>query len=170
MVDLVDENGNIVDTKKRRQINKGSDLYHTVFVVLKTPDNLLILSKIPRRQDLPNLYEGALGPTVSTIRRHQETPETAANRALKNELFIDTLGLSHLGDSYSVLPDGHKKYMSVYCGNTSLPDNFSRKDIEELTVLSRIEILQDLENYQDKFSLTFLEIWKNYQQKLFPTK
>jgi len=166
LVDLIDENGRTVGNKQRQEINKSVDLYHTVFVVLCTPDHKLILSKIPERTDLPNVYAGRLGATVATIRRHNETPDEAGIRAVNTELFIKTTQLKHLGDTYLILPDGHRNYMSVYKCTHTMPEDFSNKDIETLQAFSQGEFDNAIGTDKGKFSLTFLAIWQKYQENL----
>ena len=168
LVDLVDENGVVTGTKQRQLIDKATDLYHTVFNVLRTPDHKLILSKIPQRTDLPNLYFGLLGATAATIRRHDETAAAAAKRAANDELYITDAQLTHLGDRYLVLPDGHRKYMSVFVGTYPVPTDYSHTDIEDLVSFDRHTLQETLENHKDQFSLTFLAIWQQYQQDILP--
>jgi len=169
LVDLVDKDGTVLGSKRRQEINKATDLYHTVFVILRTPDQELILSKIPYRKDLPNLYPGSIGATVATIRRHDETPDEAGLRAVKNELFIEGISLEYLGDTYLELPDGHKKYTSVYCATHPIPDDFSHTDIEDLVTFAHLELSNAVQSNKDQFALTFLAIWQKYEQDLLPT-
>lgn len=159
--------GTIVGTKQRQQINKQIDLYHTVFTMLKTPDNKLVLSKIPDRKDLPNLYPGKLGATAVTIRRHDEAADIASIRAVKNELLIEDTKPAHLGNSYLVLSDGRKKYMSVFLATHETPMDFSRQDIESLATFSNADLDQAIESDESQFTLTFLAIWNKYRENLF---
>jgi hypothetical protein len=166
LVDIVNEDGTVASTKTRQEIDKKTDLYHTVFVILKTPANKVVLSKIPDREDLPNLYAGTLGPTVSTIRRHEETDDEAGMRAVKRELYIEDLSLTKLGEDYLVLPDGHRKYMSVYLGTHSLPSEFSHEDIESLNPLNSDEIEEQLKTKPEIIAPTFQAIWQKYKKDL----
>lgn len=167
LVDLVDKTGAVVGGKKRREINKAIDLYHTVFVILCTPDRKLILSKIPSREDLPNRYSAKLGATVATIRRHKESPEQASRRAVKSELLVDDVHLRHLEDTYLELPDGHATYASIYCGTCSAPKDFSRRDIEQLATFSQDGLDNMTRQNGAMFAPTFLAIWRKYREKLF---
>jgi hypothetical protein len=167
LVDLVDENGTIVGSKPRREINKSTDLYHTVFVILRTRGNELILSKIPERKDLPNIYPGSIGATAATIRRHNETPGQASIRAVKNELYIEDAQLTHLSDGYAVLPDGRENYMSVYRGTHSAPEEFSHIDIGSFVTFGQVELDDALRSNRGQFAPTFLAIWQKCQKGLF---
>ena len=167
LVDLVDESGIVVGSKQRQEINKAADLYHTVFVILRTPAQELILSKIPDRKDLPNLYPGCIGATVATIRRHDETPDEASLRAVRNELFTKDIQLTRLVDMYLELAAGSKRYMSAYCGTHPMPEDFSHKDIESLVAFDRAELEDAIQSKKDQFALTFLTIWQKCQAELF---
>jgi hypothetical protein len=59
LVDIVTIGGDVVGQKPRKAIDKMHDIYHGVYVIVQTPDGMLLLSTIPRRNDLPNLYAGA---------------------------------------------------------------------------------------------------------------
>jgi hypothetical protein len=167
LVDLVDKDGNVVGNKQRQEIDKTIDLYHTVFVVISTPDNKLILSKIPSRTDLPNLYAGNIGATVATIRRHNETADEASSRVVNAELFIKEVQLTHIGDTHLMLPDERNMYASVYRGIHVTPKDFSHKDIESLLVLNRSDLDEAVRVDKTRFSSTFLAIWQKYKNNLF---
>src|ERR1700704_6083090 len=51
LVDLVDENGLVVGTKQRRDIDKNRDTYHSVYTMLVSPVGQVILARIPNRKD-----------------------------------------------------------------------------------------------------------------------
>jgi hypothetical protein len=168
LVDLVDETGMVAGTKPRQEINKETDLYHTVFVQLRTPDDKLVLSRIPARTDLPNLYAGLLGITVATIRRHGETADEASKRAIKNELYLENVPLNKIGETYLILPDGHRKYMTLYIGSHPVPEDFSRTDLESLHAFSRSELDAAISSDKSQFGLPFLAIWQAYGGQLLP--
>jgi len=92
----------------------------------------------------------------------------AAKRAANDELYITDAQLTHLGDRYLVLPDGHRKYMSVFVGTYPVPTDYSHTDIEDLVSFDRHTLQETLENHKDQFSLTFLAIWQQYQQDILP--
>src|SRR5690349_8236485 len=101
---LINDRGEQVGRKLRREVDKMVDLYHSVFVVVVTPDERLALSVIPTRPELPNIYAGQLGATVASICRDGESIETAARRALSEEIHLDDAQLYFLGDIFSTLP------------------------------------------------------------------
>jgi hypothetical protein len=165
-VDLVDENGSVVGAKPRRDIVKGVDLYHTVFTILITPDKQIVLSKIPVRSDLPNLYAGLLGCTVATIRRHGESPEEASSRSLNNELNLKDVTTLKLGEGFEMLGDGQRVCMSVYYSMHSEPNDVSHTDIESVRSFTRQELVQALEDHRNVFTPSFLRVWEKYGKDL----
>src|SRR5688572_21475881 len=104
-VDILDKQGRVVGQKLRRDIDKLNDIHHSVHVFLITPQGELVLSAIPAREDLPNLYPRKLGTTVATIRRSGETAQQAAVRSLARELFIDKAPVNLLGEKMFQLPE-----------------------------------------------------------------
>lgn len=166
LVDLVDEHGAIVGTKRRVAIDKTQDTYHTVFTLLVTPMGGLVLGRIPARIDLPNLYAGQLGVPVATIRRSDETPLAAAQRSLQRELFIDSAAVILVGEEMFYLPEGRQTYASVYYLVADVPQAYSRIDIDELVVLSPHELREQLQRQPQRFTPTFLKIWARFHHQL----
>lgn len=165
-VDLVDETGAIIGTKERAAIDKRMDLYHTVFVLLRTPDEKLVLGKIPVRRDLPNLYSEKFGFTAATIRRHDELADQASKRALGKELGIVGTIPVHIKDSYIYLTDGHRSYVSVYVAKHTMPIDFTRTDIANLRAFSLGELDNELTTHPERFAPTFLELWSTCRKGL----
>lgn len=169
LVDLVSETGAVVGVKKRSEIDKLTDLYHAVFVVLCTPDGKLLLSEIPQRKDLPNLYAGKIGLTAGTIRRHNETPSEAASRVAKKELGIQNIHLTYVGENFLMLPDGHQRYISIYRALHALTNAFNHMDIESIDAFSKPELDDALKANPASFTPIFLAVWQKYQTELLPT-
>jgi len=161
-VDLVNEQGLPIGTKTRQEIQKATDLYHTIFVLLNTPEGRLLLTEIPERTDLPNMYPGLLGVTVATIRRHLETPDQAASRAVAKEVYIEDLPLTKMGDHYTELPDGRRQYISLYSGVHAMPEEYSHTDISNLQAFTPDEITKNLATEPQRFAPAFVDIWQRY--------
>jgi hypothetical protein len=167
-VDILDEKGKVVGQKKRVDLNKYLDIYHSSNVILITPDGQLVLQTIPINDLLPNVYIGRIG-TIATIVRSGETPKVAAERCVSRELFIDGMPLTHLGSKMHNLIDGRKSYVSAYYGIAEPPNNFSVIDIESLVVMSPHE-LDDLVAVKDpmqRVAINLVTIWREYRDK-FP--
>ncbi|SRR6266496_1206045 len=166
LVDLVDENGLVVGSKPRREIDKHRDLYHAVFTLLVTPVGQVILGRIPRRDDLPNLYADQLGAPVGTIRRSGESPMAAALRSAARELYIDNARLVPLGGGLFRLDDGRQSYVSVYYIVANPPETYSSTDITELVTFTPRDLRQRIEEAPKDFAPTFLMLWGKYQDRL----
>jgi len=96
-VDVLDMKGDIIGSKQRKDLDKLTDVFHSLHILLITPLGEVIMSMIPVREDLPNVYGGKLGTTVSTVKRTGESPDEGARRAISRELFIDDMPLSKSG-------------------------------------------------------------------------
>ena len=166
LVDLVDENGLVVGTKQRRDIDKNRDTYHTVFTVLVTPVGQIILARIPDRRDLPNLYVGQLGAPAATIRRSGESPLSAAQRSVARELYIDEGKVVPVGGGLLDLEGGRQVYVSLYYMVANQPETFSSTDIGELMIFNPRELRERIAEHPEEFAPTMLKLWDRYQDRL----
>lgn len=166
LVDLVDENGLVVGSKPRRDVDKHRDVYHAVYIVLVTPVGQVVLARIPNRQDLPNLYVGQLGVPAATIRRSGESPMAAAQRAVERELFIDHAKLVPVGGGLFDLEDGRQTYVSIYYLVANAPESFSSTDIAELATFTPRELRERMQEHPGEFAPTLLALWQRYQDRL----
>lgn len=164
-VDLVDENGVVVGAKPRRDIDKKYDTYHTIYVLLVTPEGGLVLSRIPERNDLPNLYAGQLGATAATIRRSGESPMAAARRAVARELYIDDASVVPVGGGL-FSTDGRQTYVSVYYIVASAPEVYSATDIADVVTISPRAFRDLMEHSPDELSPNLRELWERYGKRL----
>jgi len=165
-VDLVDENGLVVGSKLRRDIDKSRDVYHVVYIVLVTPVGQVVMGKIPARTDLPNLYADQLGAPAATIRRSGESPLAAARRCIERELFIDGAKVVPVGGGLFTLDDGRQTYVSVYYLVAEPPESYSNTDIGELVTFTPREVRERIEHHPEEFAPTFIELWRRYQDRL----
>lgn len=165
-VDVLDRTGAIVSQKRRLDIDKSLDIYHSVYIMLITPRGELVLSTIPVREDLPNFYAQRLGSTAATIRRSEETADEAADRCMARELFIDQMPLKLLGERMYDLPDERHNYMSFYCGVAEAPQSYSLMDIEGFVVMTPKELDRIIEFHPEKVADTLIALWADYRQKL----
>lgn len=165
-VDILNAEGKVVGHKPRDEVNKHTDIYHTVFVLLVSPHAELVLSKIPARKDLPNLYANMLGMTAATIRRTHETPEKAAFRCAKHELNIDKPNLRLMGEGMYRLDNNHKTFATAYYISAGRPINYSLTDIESMKTVSVATLRAALRTNPEQFAPTFKAIWKDFQDTL----
>jgi hypothetical protein len=166
VVDLVDSTGSVISQKVRKEVDKANDLYHGVYVLLVTTGKDVVLSKIPQRDDLPNLYAGKLGLTVATIRRHAESRDEAAYRALINEAYIRQPRLVYLGDIFTNVPDGRMSYISAYYTIGDVPIAHSKRDIDCFEIMTTKQFETKIFNNPDLFTPTLHAVWSKYKQVL----
>jgi hypothetical protein len=166
LIDLVDKNGLPTRQKLRRQVNKLTDRFNGVYVLMITPRGELVLGSITERDDLPNIYAHKLGVTVAAIRRSDETSELAAKRALKRELLIQEVDIRLLGEKLVTMVDNREIYMSAYYFIGEPPSTYSTVDIEGLTPIYADQFRAALESNPDRFAPTLQSLWVHYQDKL----
>lgn len=165
-VDILDKSGTIVASKPRIDIDKSVDIYHTIHIILVTPRGEVVLSTIPVREDLPNIYAQRLGSTAATIRRSGETADEAADRCATRELFIDQLPMKLLGETMYKLPGDRYNFASVFCAIAEAPHNYSLIDIEGFVVTTPREIDNMIHRHPGKVADSFVAIWRDYRSKL----
>lgn len=166
-VDVLNDKGEVIGQKPRRDIDKAVDIFHAIHILLITPLGEIVMSIIPLREDLPNVYANKLGTTVATIRRTDETDDQAAVRAMSRELFIDDMPMTKLGSKYyDQMPPMPGSLFSVYYGVSDVPETYSMVDIDGLIVMTPKEIDERIEEDPHSFAYSFLKVWKDYRDKL----
>lgn len=159
--------GTVIGTKPRGEINKREDPYHAVYVIVITPDGKVVLGEIPERDDLENLYVGTLGVTAATILRDDETPEAAARRALKDEVYIDEAQIHEselvwICEGLHVLSDGAEKYFTLYTIVTRPMRGYSKRDTVRLVLYPIAELERLMAGQPERFAPTLLCCWQQY--------
>lgn len=165
-VDILDKTGKIISQKPRNKVDKSVDIFHTAHVILITPRGEVVMSIIPLREDLPNVYANKLGTTVATIRRSNETILQAAKRSVSRELFIDEMPLTLLGEQFHSLPPMRDNLLTAYYGISEVPETYSLLDIDGLIVMAPREIDAKIEDDPDAFAGSFIAVWDTYRKKL----
>ena len=74
LVNVLDDQGNIIGTKLRKEINKRADIVHCADVIVIRPDQKIVLAKLPTG----TLYENTWATTAATMIRAGEEAEDAA--------------------------------------------------------------------------------------------
>lgn len=166
LVDILNKNGLVVGQKSRQAIQKEKDIFNAVYTFLVTPRGELVLSIIPPREDLPNLYARQLGVPVGTIRRHGETTLHAARRGLSRELFIDNASVHLLGQEMLHPDDGRSVYATVYYLIGEAPSTYSIIDIDTLAVLTPKQLQALINKHPEEVAPTLRAMWQKYRQKL----
>jgi hypothetical protein len=159
LVDILDHEGRITHQKPRRAVDKQTDIFHGVHVMLQTARGELVVSVIPERDELPNRYAGMLGSTMATIRRHSETAEEAARRGLRRELMIEPKHLRLLRDGMLTLADGSLNYLTAYLVEADCPNLYRTADVGELMVITPSGIDVAIMAHADQVSPTLRAIW-----------
>ncbi|MBL8160160.1 hypothetical protein JNJ66_06930 [Candidatus Saccharibacteria bacterium] len=165
-VDVLDGKGSVIGSKARRDINKEADIYHAIYVFIITPERELLLSVIPPREDLPNLYVRQYGATMATIRRSGETAHDAAVRGISRELFIDDAEPVLVSQGMEQTDDGRRVLASVFYMEGPVPDSYSVIDIGQLESMSRAKLDGLLSVRPERVSPTLRLLWKKYSSKL----
>ena len=162
LIDLVDANGQVTGQKARSTVDKHADNYHAVHLIMLTPRAEVVLGRLPERHDLPNLYAHRLSTTVATIRRNQETSETAAARALKSELMIYSASIHPLGEGWLALGAGRGAYITACYLEAEAPAAYNTIDIAGLELMPADQLAEQLRQHPARFSLTLRAIWDSF--------
>ena len=173
-IDIYDEAGNVIGMKKRKDVDKATDIFNGVKVfICTTPKHLVlskevVLSKVPVQSSLKNVYGGLYGgATVATMRRHGETALQAAERTSEREIYVSGIALHELGTVVHHLSDGRTRVHTVLWGEHSAPvDRFNPEDIESLALFTRAQLEERLKTHAEEFSPAFVAVWKDYGAQL----
>lgn len=166
-IDILDQQGRVIGSKPRNQLDKLRDTYHSVNVLLITPRGELVLQTIPENKVMPTLYPGTLG-TIAAVKRSNETPDQSAARIMSKQLFIDDMPLTALGGQMHDLIDGRREFLSAYYGIADPPASFSLFDIESLVVMAprQLDKLVAAKDPLQKVAINLYTIWQAYRDKL----
>lgn len=163
---IVNENGKVIGSKLRVEVDKKTDILFTVYVFVFTKDKKLLLSVIPENPINTNLFVGKYGITVATLLREGETKEKAATRGLKKELLLEDIP-QYVGEAFFLLSENVKRKVAVYTYVLNeLPLDFNRKDIAELKVVKNDELEKMLQVDKNRFADTFFAVYNHFQKKL----
>lgn len=162
-VDVLDATGQIIGQKPRYKIDKRVDIFHGVHVILLTPEGNIVLSRIPQREDLPNLYAGLLGTTMAAVRRHDELAEEAAKRNLSKELLLEDPRPELLYDRFLTLSDGRLTHLTAYTLITERPGMYRNLNIGELVPMDPQGVAVAMTLHPDRFAPTFKAVWPDLE-------
>jgi hypothetical protein len=165
-VDILDRDGRIVGQKPRRAVDKSTDIFNGVHVVLVTPKRELVVSLIPERDDLPNRYAGLLGTTMATIRRQAETAEEAAVRGVRSELLLEEGGLTLVHDAMVMLEDNTWNHLTVYLMVAERPELYRLFSTGELMVITPDGVDVAMTVNARQFAPTFKAAWPSLRARL----
>lgn len=165
-VDILDRDGRIVGQKPRRVVDKSTDIFNGVHVVLVTPKRELVVSLIPERDDLPNRYAGLLGTTMATIRRQGETAEQAAMRGVRSELLLEEGGLTLVHDAMVMLEDNSWNHLTVYLMVAERPELYRLFSTGELMVITPDGVDVAMTVNARQFAPTFKAAWPSLRARL----
>lgn len=162
LVDIVDSTGQVMGQKRRGDLDKLDDHYHGVYVMVVTPGGELILSEIPQRRDLPNLYPGRLGVTLATIRRHRESVNAAATRVLAEEFNMPERQPEFIGEDWFTFRDGRGTYISLFREIAEPPLQYRLPDIGGQTTVMAGSFSTLATARPDRMAPTLLALWERW--------
>lgn len=160
-VDILDQDGQKVGVKIRKDIIKGSDIYHAVYGVIITPKGNLAISKIAQRSDMPNLHAGSYGCTAATIKRVDESGDQAMSRAIKNELDLNIP--IKLVKEELIPVDGTYRKIGLYELHSDAPTKYSKTDIEEIKEFTKEEFENLIKTSPESITPLLKIFWDNWK-------
>ncbi len=148
-VDILDESGQKSGEKLRKDIIKGKDIYHAVYIVMKTPNEQLFSTKLrsARYAKPARRFIWMYGGNDKTSRRirlrgRHESPEKRARYRSATKV--------NLGEIYRDrrnTPAHRPLHVSA-----PMPTNYNREDIEELVPITPAEFKETLDSTPQKFT------------------
>ncbi len=162
-VELLDDCGNVVGKKKRKDIDKKVDCIHLVQMLLMTQDGRLLLSHIPSDAPIKKIFGGLIGTTAATMIRVNETPEQAARRALQNELFLPDLMPTFLGRHVETFPPYAPTLTEYYRVTVDqVPTHWDRTQIVELIAMLPDDLTDRMMESPESFAPSLVAFWQRF--------
>lgn len=160
LVDIVDDQDNAVDRRKRSELFKAPGGFRTVHAFIFNSQGKLLL-----QQQSQHRCRGPLtwGSSVAGYLFAGETYEEAIRRRIRQELGITVKELRLLG----VVPTkdlGHNKFVGLYMCESDGPFQFDETHIEQLEFASIKSVERSIAEKRRSFTTTFLALWTYFQQ------
>lgn len=161
VVDILDDTGKVVGRKPYAEVDRRTDTLHCVQILFLAPEKHVLLTKLPAK----SAWAGRIGTTVSTIVRHGEATEVAAQRCLRNELGLNSVHLHYLGQSFETMENNVKRLLSQYVARAQAPLTLDPKD-GEIVAMTYAELMKNIAHDRGQFSPSFLVLWDRYSGQL----
>lgn len=140
LIDVVDENDNVIETKEEHLRDKKKDIIRCSLIFLKDKDGKIILQKRSANGSYPLHWDCSAGGGVDA----GESYEAAAQRELREELGIST-SLKFLGKELFTYPDGKREFMAVFEGRWDGQCTIDKNEVHSIERFSKEELKALLE-------------------------
>ena len=134
LIDLLDENGNVIEQRVRSKIDKKVAILRSVNILLLNEKNELFVVEAKEKQP----FDVQWGNSAAGLVRHGETREEAAKRTVARELGLK-LDLVFLKEEFYNF-NGVKRFMSTFYARTDQVPKINAEDIKKADWLSGEEI------------------------------
>ena len=159
LVNIYSEQGKVLETKEKSQIDKEKDILKCVYVFVKNLKGDVFLSVIPERA---GMYVGKYGVSSAGIVRSAEDIQKAAHRTVGKEFGIRPR-LQMLGTDFYDF-NGVKRFITAFaCAADKVFPN--PEDVAGGDFVPK-EKIEDMLSDQEKFAPTFLALWEKYKYEL----
>ena len=159
LVDVFDEKGNVVEVKKRGEINRKNDLLKTVHLLVFDQSGGVYLSAISRQGD--SLWKGTWGTTCAGIVRHGEDPYFAIARTMEREIGI-VEETQYIGENFFNF-DGVKRFVTLFTCTSAKKMFPNQTNIERIALFSLEEVEKAI--MENRCAPTLAACWKMYSEK-----
>lgn len=164
LIEIIDEKGGFIGTKKREEIDKKKDIFKTVYIVVYNSIGEIYVVELTG-PDSKNSFYQKYSVSASGIVRHGETAEEAAERTLKRELNIDNVDLDFLGKDFIIFND-KKSFANFFCLKYDSDIEPNPEDVEKGEFVSKEMIENMIYLDRDIYTPSFLEFWNRFRDKL----
>lgn len=146
LIDIVDNDDNVIDTKERSDVyNEGLSNYRVVNAFIVNSKGQIWT---PRRAGAKRLFPSSLDTSMGGHVKAGESYESALRRELKEELRLDIEQVPcHLLGYLTPSKDGVSAFMKVYEIRLDRSPHYSSRDFQESFWLRPKEILDRIRNH-----------------------
>ena len=158
VVDIVDENDHVVGTSVRKDLFRNSYNFRVAHLLLVDGSGDILLQQLSSTH-VRNAH--SWGSSAAGFVHTKESYQEAMHRIILKELGVKQLLLKSVGN-FSMIDDGAKKYVGIFVGR--VPDSMEpdRDQISTLKLVSRSQLDNEVSKNPDKFTPTFLMVYKRY--------
>ncbi len=153
LIAIYNEQGEIIGTKKRIDVDKKRDILRSVNILLINPEGKIFVT-----QPVNPVFPGTWGCAAAGLVRYQENPEDAALRTVKKELTI-TIPLISLGETFFT-HSPIRRFTHMFFGITDTPVRINPGDATKGTWMEQKEVERKIKKFLPPCQEIY-RVWKS---------
>lgn len=163
-VEILNERGEVVGSKPRKDIDRVGDILHASYVFALTP-NKQAAFYIIQNKGLATLYVGTYA-CPAAILRVGEDRDAGARRALHDDFGVEDTDLQFLGEKFLTYADGVRRLMAGYVAFLSDAPQMTADGLSPVITMPHANLAYTIQSSPELFSAGTLAFWEAFGTQL----